>query len=112
MKNKRTAFRARLLLACILSILLLSLTALTVSAEDAYGRVHDPNAPRIVDNLNLLSDSFKSSLQQQIKTMQTNLNTDFVVVTTNDLSPYDISYYGIQNYADDFYDYKGYGIGS
>ena len=111
MKNKRTALSARILVIGLLILLLFTLTAVTALAEDSYGRVHDPNAPRIVDNLNLLSDSFESSLLAQIQKMQSDLQTDFVVVTTNDLSPYDATYYGIQNYADDFYDYKGYGIG-
>ena len=110
MKNNRT-FLTRLLLIALLTALLFCLAAVTALSEDSYGRVHDPNAPRIVDNLNLLSDSFESSLLTQIRTMQSELQTDFVVVTTNDLSPYDVNYYGIQNYADDFYDYNGYGIG-
>ena len=111
MKNNRTAFRTGLLLTGLLVVLLLCTTATAALAEDAYGRVHDPDAPRIVDNLDLLSSSFESSLLRQIQTMQTELNTDFVVVTTDELSPYDVTYYGIQNYADDFYDYNGYGIG-
>ena len=110
--KKRARFFARLIPVCFLLILLLSLTVLPVFGEDAYGRVHDPDAPRIVDNLNLLSPSFESSLKTQINQMQSELQTDFVVVTTDTLEPYDVSYYGIQNYADDFYDQRGYGIGS
>lgn len=105
---------ARILsLTAVLLLVALLLVPVSAAAEspDPYGRVHDPNAPRIVDNLNLLSDAFEASLLQQIQHMQDSLKTDFVVVTTNDLGKYSADDYGMQNYADDFYDYRGYGIG-
>ena len=100
------------LVICLLTAFLLSLTAFASETEDPFGRVHDPNAPRIVDNLNLLSDSFESSLQSQISKMQSDLQTDFVLLTTNDLGDYMLDGNGAMRYAEDYYDQHGFGIGA
>ncbi|MBP5230598.1 MAG: TPM domain-containing protein [Clostridia bacterium] len=89
------------LLAAVLSATFL------VSHAETFEQFHDLNAPRIVDNANILSESYKQSLAQEIKRIQDELETDFVVLTTNTLDGQTTRYY-----AADFYDYNGYGIGN
>lgn len=67
----------------------------------------DNDKPLLVDNAGLLSSGEFTSLSEKLKQMSYDLNFDIVVVTVNSLdgkTP--------QDYADDFYDYNGYGFGS
>jgi uncharacterized protein len=61
---------------------------------------------RIVDNAGILSESQKNELASLIDTIAAAYNFDLVIVTETsigDKSP--------MNYADDFFDYNGYGLG-
>ncbi len=62
--------------------------------------------PRLVDNADLLTDSEESTLLSKLNEISERQQTDVVVVTADTLdgkTPMD--------YADDFYDYNGYGVG-
>jgi uncharacterized protein len=62
---------------------------------------------RIVDNAGLLSVSEKNDLINLINTIAAAYNFDLVIVTETSIgnkSP--------MEYADDFFDYNGYGLGS
>jgi uncharacterized protein len=62
---------------------------------------------RIVDNAGLLSDAEKNELARLIDSIAAAYNFDLVIVTETsigDISP--------MKYADDFFDYNGYGLGS
>ena len=62
--------------------------------------------PRLVDNADLLTSSEESTLLSKIDEISERQQTDIVVVTVNTLdgkTP--------MEYADDFYDYNGYGFG-
>ncbi len=79
--------------------LLLTVGLLTVGASDEH-------PPRLVDNAGLLTQSEADSLRATLDSYSEELSFDIVVVTTNTLdgkTP--------QDYADDYYDYNGYGYG-
>ncbi|WP_461256310.1 TPM domain-containing protein [Treponema sp. R80B11-R83G3] len=61
---------------------------------------------RVVDNANILSSWEKDNLKSLISSISSMYDFDLVIVTENDIgaaSP--------MAYADDFFDYKGYGLG-
>lgn len=61
---------------------------------------------RVVDNVRLLDDKEKASLQEKLDEISERHKLDLVVVTANTLdgkSP--------EAYADDYFDYNGYGLG-
>ena len=63
--------------------------------------------PRLVDNADLLTDSEESALLSKLNEISERQQADVVVVTADTLdgkTPTD--------YADDFYDYNGYGFGA
>ena len=61
----------------------------------------------VVDNANLLTNQEINYLTEEIEIFKLKYNIDAVIVTINNLegeSP--------QNYADNYYDYNGYGLGN
>ena len=67
---------------------------------------HDENAPRVVDNADLIPDREEAAMEQRLAALRTSLRRDIVVYT-------DVSSYGLGRdvWAADFYDFNGYGIG-
>ncbi len=63
-------------------------------------------APRVVDQADLLTDGEEAALAQRLDAISGELNFDFVVVTADDLGGSTT-----QDYADDYFDYNGYGVG-
>ena len=62
---------------------------------------------RVVDNAGLLSPGQKNNLMNHLNYLSVTYRIDLVIVTENNIggaSP--------MNYADDFFDYKGYGLGN
>lgn len=89
--------RFLLILLCLGILISLALPALA----------YDPELPRIVDNADLLSDREESDLEELSRMLREDRSMDAVIVTVDSLdgrSP--------QAYADDYYDYHGYGMGS
>ena len=66
----------------------------------------DADAPRVVDRADILTDSEEAQLSWLIGSLSSQAEADIVVVT--DDSDYGLGHMG---YADDFYDYLGYGFG-
>ncbi len=62
--------------------------------------------PRLVDNADLLADSEESDLLAKLDEISERQQMDVVVVTINSLEGKTAT-----EYADDFYDYNGYGFG-
>jgi uncharacterized protein len=62
--------------------------------------------PRVVDNAGLLSNTEKADLERRIAEIASKYSFDLVIVTENSTG-------GIKpmDYADDFFDYNGYGLG-
>ena len=65
------------------------------------------NSDRVVDQAELLTGSEADSLQEKLDTISEKHQCDVVVVTANSLKGKTA-----QEYADDFFDYNGYGYGS
>lgn len=62
--------------------------------------------PRLVDDADLLSDSEEAELLYKLDEISERQQLDVVVVTVNSLEGM-----SVMDYADDFYDYNGYGFG-
>lgn len=86
-------------------LLFMLFTLSTVFAEDTFAKVDF--STRIVDNADVLSASGKSQMLEKIKTIAQKYNYDTVLVTSNDVPAG-----GYVAFADDFYDYGGYGFDS
>lgn len=86
--------------AAVLTAMPLSLTA---SADEFY---YDDTLPRVIDNADLLSDSEEETLSDTIDDIISEYNFDVVILTEETIG-------GELRmvYADDYYDYGGYGIG-
>lgn len=87
--------------------LLLLMFALLVCFASAVPALAEGDLPRLVDNADLLSAGEERELLARLDAISEKRQADIVVVTVYSLegkSPMD--------YADDFYDYNGYGIGS
>lgn len=78
-------------------LLLANITLPVVAAGDA---------PRLVDEADLLTDDEETSLLEQLDEISERQQVDVVVVTVNSLEGA-----GIVEYTDDFFDYNGYGFG-
>ena len=79
------------------AITLIILFSLTVSA------VHPP---RLVDDADILADTEEERVGKLLDDISLKNNFDVIVVTVESVGAY-----GITDYADDFYDYGGYGMG-
>ena len=89
----------KLTLVTIFFVLLLSVNfMLPVFAAD--------DIPRLVDEADLLSDDEEMALTGQLNEISERQQVDIVVVTVNSLEGA-----GTMEFADDFYDYNGYGFG-
>ena len=66
----------------------------------------DPDAPRVADMADIFTDDEEEAILQAIEEQSARGNADIVVVT--DISSYGMSH---REYADDYYDYNGYGFG-
>lgn len=62
---------------------------------------------RLVDDADLLSVSEEEYITSRLDEVSENLQFDIVIVTVDDTGSY-----SMQEYADDYYDYNGYGYGS
>ena len=67
----------------------------------------DTSKKYVVDNANLLSESEESALENKLKEISERQKCDVVVLTVNSLGSKDAT-----QYADDYYDYNGYGYGT
>ena len=67
---------------------------------------NDADAPRVVDTADLFTDEEEAAIAQAISDQSARGNADIVIVT--DDNAYGMSH---SEYADDFYDYNGYGFG-
>ncbi|MBP0990231.1 MAG: TPM domain-containing protein [Oscillospiraceae bacterium] len=66
----------------------------------------DEHPPRLVDDANLLTESEAWYIQNKLDSISERQNFDLVIVTTNDTGGK-----SSMDYADDYFDYNGYGFG-
>ncbi len=85
------------IIALFVLILSLSVFSVGVNAE----------MPNVVDYADLISDYEENLLIEKIDSIKNELQFEIVIVTTNDLQGK-----SKQAYAEDFYDYNGYGVDS
>lgn len=91
----------KVLFSGIICLLLILPLSMTVSAE-----LTNKSLPRVVDDAGLLTDNEEKILESQIKTITDKYDFDVVIVTANTLNGKTP-----MEYADDYYDYEGYGAG-
>lgn len=93
--------------------LLVFLSAVLLSFTMALTAFADPNVPsadpsdKVVDNADLLTDEQEDKLETKINGIIAKYSFDIVIVTTDSCEGKTVT-----EFADDFYDYNGYGIGS
>lgn len=104
MKKKITALFMAVVMICI------SAAPVFASGEEANEITSEipvvRQLPRLVDNADLLTDSEESDLLAKLDEISERQQMDVVVVTINSLEGKTAT-----EYADDFYDYNGYGFG-
>lgn len=86
-------------ICCIFIIILLSVSL------SVYGN-YDDTIPRVIDNADLLNDTEEEYLQSRIDSIIDTYNFDVVILTTDSCGGK-----SVVEYADDYYDYNGYGYG-
>ena len=91
--------------AAILLIVLSFLLSFAVSAEAEIPE--ERQLPLLVDDADLLSDFEESLLLNKLTSLSEKLRCEIAVVTVDSLGGK-----SAQDFADDFYDYNGYGYGS
>ena len=74
-------------------------------ANDTSGFAGDKD--RVVDDADLLSDSEEKALREKLEEIRVRQKMDIVIVTVNTLNGATLV-----DYADDTYDYNGYGYGN
>lgn len=89
----------------ILTIILMSVATVTAFAEQNYDG--NRQLPRLVDNADILEDSEEATLLKKLDEISERQKFDVVVVTVDSLEGKTAT-----AYADDFYDYNGYGMGT
>jgi uncharacterized protein len=90
------------LYAFIIAVLVITALPLAVSAETL-----GEGSGRVFDYAGLMSENEISELESLISGLRTKYGMDLIVLTSNDASTG-----GSQAYADDFYDYNGFGTGT
>ena len=89
-----------------LTIILVFTTGVTAFADN-YGTIPETRQlPRLVDSSNLLSSSEQSDLEKKLDEISERQKFDVAIVTVDSLDGKTT-----EAYADDFYDYNGYGQG-
>lgn len=88
------------------------LLSITMAASLAFADTSDKKIPdtrqkpRLVDDAKLLDDAQRASITSKLDEISERQKMDVAIVTVNSLEGK-----SVQDYADDFYDYNGYGFG-
>jgi len=86
-----------------LSVILLITLLVSVFAVSVLA---DGSKPLVIDNADLLTESEEKDLSERLNEMSTRLGCDVIVLTEMRISG------SAQDYADDYFDYNGYGRGN
>lgn len=93
------------ILTVVAALLLVFCSSITVSAEDSIPAQRQ--LPRLVDEADVLTDAEEETLLNTLDEISERQQCDVAVATVKSLDGKDVT-----DYADDFYDYNGYGMGS
>lgn len=105
------------LFLCIFAyVAVFSVPVYAESDESTASVAYDQSLNRVVDESDLLTNEEEQELEAKINEIITDYQFDCVIVTVDSYTIGDhLNYYtqgSIMEFADDFYDYSGYGIGS
>ena len=89
---------------CIATAVLCICCAVNVQAAGTIPE--ERQLPRLVDDAGLLDSNQAQSLEKELDAVSERYSCDVAIITQNSLGGY-----SAQAYADDFYDYNGYGFG-
>lgn len=103
MREKKKSIKIFALLLMFTLVLGFGIPAVSVYAEEIP---QDRQLSRLVDDAGLLTDSEEQELETKLDEISDRQECDVVVVTVNSLDGK-----SAQDYADDFFDYQGYGYG-
>lgn len=92
---------------CAVNVLCFTTTTTYISATQKNEIPEERQLPRLVDDADLLSDSEEEQLLTRLDQISEQQKCDVAIVTINELENTSAT-----AYADDFFDYNGYGIGS
>lgn len=76
------------------------------SENDNDIRLLNPALPRVIDEAEIISDSYEEMLLSELNRVGAKYQTDLIVLTVNSSDGKDL-----MDFADDYYDAKGYGYG-
>ena len=96
--------RTKQILSVLILILLTSLLVIPAGAADA-------DKDRFIDTYGLLSEADANQLEAYLDQKSNELQFDIVVLVINSIQDYPEYYGSYSNFADDFFDYYGYGMG-
>lgn len=85
-----------------------SLVAPNVNVDEngSFVQFKNPDIPRVIDEANIISAQTEEKLVERLKDISTAYETDLVVLTINSSDGK-----SHMDYADDYFDYNGYGCG-
>jgi len=89
--------KCKIFIACFLAIVLVIFSSVTALAA---------KKSRLVDNADLLSDAEESAILSKLDAKSEEFQCDIVIVTVESTG-----YKSAEEFADEFYDYNGYGFG-
>ncbi len=103
----------------LFAFLLLAVFAPAVHAEDSADALsYDPDyyydGARVINNAGILSSQTVADLSARIEAIKQKYNTDVVVLTVPSLDTEELRHYhyrDIRSFAEDYYDYLGFGLG-
>lgn len=91
--------KTRKILCLLLAVLLFTVLSVPAFAETT--------APKVIDEAGLLSESERSALEKRAEALVRTYSMDVVILTNNSLDGKTS-----EAFADDYFDYNGYGIGA
>lgn len=86
-------------------LIFLCLVLILSTSANAFALQTQP--PKVVDDANLLTEDAYNRLSERAEEIAERYNMDVVIVTINDMNGDDA-----ESFADDYFDYNGYGLGS
>lgn len=91
-------------------VMCLFLSTVTVAGQSfVRAEAEEAERPNVVDEVGLLTDTEKGTLSAEIKEISQKQSCDIVIVV---VPAKQLNGQNIRDYADDYFDYNGYGVGS
>lgn len=101
LKNMKRSFKAAII--CLLSAIMI----FSLYGNNTMADANQSNLKHMVDNAGLLDQKDVDSLEEKLNEISNRNNFDVIIVTVNSTDGA-----AVQDFADDYYDYNGYGKGT